>query len=71
MNIQASDQTAAEFYGAAYERGNAFTREKLDKAFRYLGMALRAEANVGEEDPKFKMAFKAAVQAEAEAFAGS
>ena len=52
--------TAAEYYGKAYIPARAVL---LDKAFRYLEMATRAETETKEA-----MAFKAACKAEEEAF---
>lgn len=57
-------QTAKDFYGTAYTPERS---EKLDKAFNFLNMALRAEAE--KNDNKVNMAMNAAVKAEAEAFA--
>ena len=52
---------AATFYGPAYTPERA---ANLDKATRYLDMALRAET-----ESKQEMAFNAALKAEAAAFA--
>lgn len=57
---------ASKFYGNAYNSDRA---EQLDKAVKYLDMAIRAEAN--GEGNKIDMAFNAAVKAEAAAFAVS
>jgi len=54
---------AEKFYGKAYTPERA---EQLDKAHKYLMMAVRAEAN-GETN-KIEMAFNAALKAEAVAF---
>lgn len=52
--------------------GNAYTPERaalLDKAFKYLDMAIRSEALGAAGESKVNMAFSAALKAEAEAFA--
>lgn len=54
------EQTAKTLYGSAYTQDRA---NFLDKAFRFLSMALRAENTTKES-----MAFNAAVKAESEAF---
>jgi hypothetical protein len=51
---------AQKFYGASYAKGNG---EVLEKAHRYLEMAIKADT-----ETKREMAFKAALKAEAEAF---
>ena len=57
-----SEQTnAAKFYGSAYTTARS---EKLEKAVRYLDMAIRADTETKQE-----MAFNAALKQEAEAFA--
>lgn len=54
---------AKKFYGAAYTPERA---ENLDKAVKYLDMAIRADT-----DTKREMAFSAALKNEAAAFAGA
>lgn len=52
---------AKKFYGAAYTPERA---ERLEKAVKYLDMAIRSDT-----DNKREMAFNAALKSEAEAFA--
>jgi hypothetical protein len=57
-----TEQTAREFYGAAYDR--AKDKEKLEKAFLQLGMALRSQS-----DGVQTRALELAAKTEAGAFA--
>lgn len=53
---------AKQFYGSAYTQERA---DNLDKAFKYLEMAIRADT-----ETKREMAFNAALKNETAAFAG-
>lgn len=59
--------TAQTFYGSSYDK--AKDPAKLESAYRFLEMAIRAEAEGEAGKNKANMAFNAALRNEAEAFA--
>lgn len=66
--------TALEFYGQTYSNASAARKVHLDRAKKFLDMALRAEADINakvipSDSRKLEMALNAACKAEAEAFA--
>lgn len=64
-----SSTNAQEFYGNAFTSASSARKLGLEKAYKFLDMAIRSEAGGEANVSKTNMAFNAALKHEADAFA--